>query len=406
MNRHVCKTLCLSLTLLTLASAPAWAETTPYYIGVTQGISYDSNVFKDIDARARSSWWGTTGVVGGFDQLYRRQRFYASGNVSANYYSSLGQLDNTSYALNGGWDWQTIEHLSGTLTVAAAQNLGNYGGQFQTLIDTKNIQTSGSAFATADYGLPSLWQLNGRLGYSTVHYSSLQYARYELTQETVSLGMRKQFSGQLTVGTGLTYTYVDYFSLGERYNRYDLYLSGRWLATGLSTVSGRLNYSVRDYKDEINQNDDGLTGWVRWEYAATGKLGFNTLLSYDTLANSTLTNTGGTPVYLGSSNRLTAAVQLEATYQATSKVQVNAALNYYTRKRDRPGISSGGSLIAVEARDQVTVLSLGANWTPTRNWLVACSLNSNTRNSSASQPISLTPYDSWGGSCSAQFALQ
>jgi hypothetical protein len=96
-------------------------------------------------------------------------------------------------------------------------------------------------------------------------------------------------------------------------------------------------------------------------------------------------------------------------YAATSKIQVNAFLNFYSRTRDflvnpPPGLPPQ----PLETRDRVTNLGLGANWTPTRNWLVNCNLSLNDRNQSSStiDPALLSPYSAWGASCSAQFVLQ
>ena len=117
---------CLAWMLMT--GGAAFAQSSPYYIGVNQAFSYNSNVFRQVDEFAQSSWWSSTSVVGGFDQRYGRQRFYANGNVAANVYEQLSQLDNTSYGVTAGWDWETIERLSGKLYASYNQSLADYGG--------------------------------------------------------------------------------------------------------------------------------------------------------------------------------------------------------------------------------------------------------------------------------------
>ncbi len=357
--------------LLFLVAGVAAGEPSPYYIGVKQAFSYDSNVFRLPDAFAEASSWSSTSLVGGFDQPYGRQRFYANGTVSANIYQQLSQLDNTSYALTAGWDWASVDRLSGKVYASLSQGLGNYGGSNQVLTTQKNIQTDSLVYATAQWGLLSLLALDGRVAYNSLRYSDDRYDRYELNQESVSLGVRKEFSGQLTLGTGLTYTKGDYYSIDREFDRYDVYLSGIWVATGQSTLSGRLNYSDWDYTGVNPYTTSGVTGWVRWAYVPTGKLSFNTLLSYDTLANDGLTDLGGGSVgNPGDSNQLTWALRFNANYAATGKIQVNAFLNFYTRTQDYefnppPGFPPS----TIETRDRVTNLGLGATWTATRNWL-------------------------------------
>lgn len=393
---------CLPVAALLLLCVGAQAQTSPYYIGVNQAFSYNSNVFRQIDAFAQSSWWSSTSVVGGFDQRVGRQRFYANGNVAANVYGQLDQLNNTSYGLTGGWDWQTVERLSGTLYASYNQNLADYGGFNTSVLNQKNVQTNALAYATAQYGLLSLVAADLRLAYSSVHYSLASYDRYELDQSSIRLRVRKQFSGQLTAGVGMAYTNGDYFSVGQEFDRYDLFVTGDWNVTGQSTISGRLGYSWADYTGVNPYDQDGGTGWLAWNYVPTGKLKFNTRISYDTQANSVFTSDGsGSPVALGQTQWLTTGMQLTADYAFSGKVSFNASLQFYQQKREQ-------QFFGDETRNRVTNLLLGATWLPSRNWQVNCNLTLNDRNQSRSsnQPISLLPYTAYGGSCSAQFVLQ
>ncbi len=406
----------LSARFFVLLAAAAGAanaqEKSPYYIGVNQAFSYDSNVFRQVDALAKSSTWSSTALVAGFDQPYGRQRFYASANVATNIYQQLSQLNNTSYSLNGGWDWATIERLSGRLYASFNQGLDSYGGLQQNIGAVKNIQNQAQIFGTLQWGVLSLLALDARLAYNSQRNSAdqLQFTRNDLNQASGSLGVRKEFGGQLILGTGLTYTNGDYTVLERKFDRYDYYISANWRATGQSTLSGRLNYSDWSYTGINPYDQSGLTGWVRWVYTPTGKLSFNTFLSYDTLANSGLTDTGGGSIgSQGDSNQLTSALQFSVDYAATAKVKVNAFLNFYARTQDfllnpPPGLPP----LPLETRDRVTGLGLGATWTPTRNWQVNCNLSLNDRNQSSSSidPSLLTPYSAWGASCSAQFVLQ
>lgn len=393
------------LAWMLMACGAAYAQSSPYYIGVNQAFSYNSNVFRQVDEFAQSSWWSSTSLVGGFDQRYGRQRFYANGNVATNVYGQLSQLDNTSYGVTAGWDWETAGRLSGKLYASYSQSLADYGGFNISVLNQKNVEDSALAYATVEYGLLSLVAADLRLAYSSVHYSLPTYDSYELDQTSVRVRLRKQFSGQLTAGVGVAYTDGDYFAIGQQFDRYDVFLTGDWQVTGQSTLSGRLGYSWSDYTGVNPYDQDGVTGWLSWDYVPTGKLSFRTLLSYDTQANSVFTGAGdGSTVGLGQTQWLTGGLQLTAKYAFSAKTSFNASLQFYQQTRDQSFADASFD----NTRNRVTNLLLGATWLPARNWQVNCNLTLNDRNQSrsASQPITLLPYTAYGGSCSAQFVLQ
>lgn len=402
-------TLRVPVAALLLASAGlAGAETSPWYIGVNQAFSYNSNVFRQIDDFAQSSWWSSTSLVGGFDQRQGRQRFYANGNVAANVYGQLSQLDNTSYGVKAGWDWETVERLSGTLEASFNQNLADYGGFNTSVQNQKNVENTTLASAAVQYGLLSLVAADLRVAYSSVNYSLASYGfRNDLDQSSVRLRVRKQFSGQLTAGVGAAFTKGDYVSFGQEFDRYDLFVTGDWQLTGQSTLSGRVGYSWTDYTGVNPTNQDGVTGWLAWAYAPTGKLSFNTRISYDTQANSVFTSVGGgSSVGLGQTQQLTTGLQFTGSYAFSAKTSFNASLEFFQQKQDQD--FGGGAQSFDSTRNRVTNLLLGATWLPSRNWQVNCNLSINDRNQSrsSSQPITLLPYSAYGGSCAAQFVFQ
>jgi hypothetical protein len=408
----------LAAVLLTVAGAAGADEPSPWYIGVNQAVSYNSNPSRLIEEFAQGSWWSTTSLVGGFDQSYGRQRFYGNGNVAANVYGSLSQLDNTSYGVTAGWDWSTVNRLSGTVYASYTQGLANYGGFNQANLARveKVTQDSGLAYATLEYGLLSLLAADVRVAYSTVSYDSdnalanLSFSRYELRQSSVNARVRRQFAGQLIGGVGVAYTKGDYFSTGQEFDRYDVFFTGDWQITGQSNLSGRIGYSRWDYTGSNPYEQTGTTGWLAWRYIPTGKLDFTTRISYDTQANSVFTSVGGgTPGGVGDTDWLTTGLQFNARYAFSGKTSFNAALEYYTQSRDGFGIPPGGGSPTFDgSRNSTFNLLLGATWLPSRSWQVNCNLTLNDRNErrNSSSSISLTPYTAYGGSCSAQFVLQ
>ena len=121
----------LALTLAgfaCLAAGSAQAETSPYYIGVSQRFSHNSNVFLNTDALAKSDTISSTGVRLGLDQPISRQRLTATLSANANRYSKLSTLNNTDYALD------TRLAAQPSLTTDLAGHAGDLGGEGGELV--------------------------------------------------------------------------------------------------------------------------------------------------------------------------------------------------------------------------------------------------------------------------------
>src|SRR5436190_12161308 len=85
----------LAFGLVVAFGATASAEESPYYIGVSQAFTHDSNVLRT--STARSDTISSTGVLGGLDLTLGRQHVYGSLNAQANRHKNFDTLDNTSY---------------------------------------------------------------------------------------------------------------------------------------------------------------------------------------------------------------------------------------------------------------------------------------------------------------------
>ena len=89
----------------TPATGTVAAEPNPYYVGVGQGFTHDSNVYR-IPSGPGDTYSSTT-LFGGFDQPISRQRVFGRGGVSLNRYFNEQPLNNTSYDFLLGADLAT-----------------------------------------------------------------------------------------------------------------------------------------------------------------------------------------------------------------------------------------------------------------------------------------------------------
>ena len=217
--RH-CPGLRLStLGLAALIAGPALAETNPYYLGVVQSLGHESNLYRIGDNQtlpagiSKSDSVAATSLIGGIDQNIGRQRVYGSLNVKANRYSNNKTLNNESFGLNLAADWSTVERWSGTVSVAADQNLAQFnnrtvnGGSVET---KKNIINTAQADARLRLGLATQYTMEAAIGYRRVDYSAVEYQRSEFQQTSGSLGVRYRPRAALDLGVALRLTQATY----------------------------------------------------------------------------------------------------------------------------------------------------------------------------------------------------
>ncbi len=398
----------LALVVLLCGFAPiAHAESDPYYLGISQSLGHNSNVYQ-INGNEVPDKFATTSLNLGFDQPIGRQRIFANASVRATRYEDITILNNTGYGLSAGLDWSTIERLSGGLGVSLNRSLANYatsGDQLQVPQNKKNEETSGQANLRVQYGLVSLLSLNASLSHSEISYSAIEYARSEVRQNAGSLGLTYRPSGLLTLGTAYRVTKGEYPNIplpngaAEGFDRKDLDLTATWVASGLSTVNARLSYGKSTFDTLTQRDTKGATGSLGWAWQPTGKLSFNTTFSRDTGAETSfyaLANNQRTAV--GDNSVTTDTFALDAGYEVTSKIRATLGTRYAKRKLVN-------EINNTEGRDTVTSVTLGATYALSRAWQMGCNAGQETSKPTDSTGVS-SKYTTTNASCNVQFTIR
>lgn len=405
----------LAFALSALFATQVHAEANPYYFGISESVTRDSNLYRaptDVPSVPPvADYLTSTGLVAGIDQPFGRQRFYANGQAQYNKYRHQTDLDNTSYSLKSGLDWSAAERLAGSLSYLLNENLASYSNKVSAIsFQEKNVERTQLLTANARYGLVGLLSLEGLYEHSSLNYSAAAFDVYDFSQDAVGVGLKYRPSGILTLGTELRTTRGKHphglDGLEDRYRRNDVTLTGAWYATGESTVDFRLGYSRQRYDAKNVQDFSGATGIVSWDYRPTGKLHFTTRLSHDTGQQSTFYQLiAGVPGPVGDTSRVSTMLQVLAQYQFTGKIQLNASARHLHRSLSDPILSGGVLLGHVDNADDTNTFSLGAQYAPTPHWLLACNVNRETRHSSALIASSY-PYKDTTATCSVQYTIQ
>lgn len=385
----------LPLAAALCAAGSVHAQSTPYYIGVSQTFTNESNIYRT-ESNEVSDTISSTSLYGGVDQMVGRQRVYGNATVSANKFADNSSLNNTGYGLKAGVDWATIERISGTVELNANQSLARYDNSAGN--SDKNTLRDLSFRAVARVGVVTRLTAETGYTYRRVDYSLDAYNARNFDQNAVSAGLRYRFSGALTAGAALRFTKGEYpdRALRDEYDRRDIDFTAIWTPTGNSSVNGRISLSDTSHTQSTDADFSGVTGDVNWDWRPTGKLRFVTSLVRDTGAEVSLLN--GSADQVVTNSRVSTSIGTRATYELTSKVAADATVRYVHRKLDPSGNSD-----AAGGGDNTRFVTLGLRWMALRSLTVGCSVGYESRSSAT---IFSQPYDARKASCFGQFALQ
>lgn len=388
-----------------LASAGAFGqEPNPYYIGASQAVTRESNLFRVAEGQpATSDTISATSLLAGIDQPIGRQRLFGDLAVRAVRHSNNKQLDHTGGTVLAGLDWSAADAFSGRLSFSGDRMVARYGADFGFVdTSTRVLQTTKEFVFRGQYGLVSLLSVEAGFVRRELDFSVESGNQFE--QDAVSVGLRYRPSGALTLGVAArrtegTYPFAALIGGGtgpDDYKRDDLDLTAVWIATGASTVTARLSYTSEKHQALPVRDVAGGTGAVSWNFRPTAKLNLTADWIRDTGAESSF-NAGAaggvTPIV--NSSPLSTTWQLRGDYDVTAKIQVQALASHF--KRDLVNtVGDVGDDTLVETR-------LGLFWTPLRSVRVGCSVAREERDSSSALSSS---YSATVTRCLAQLRTQ
>jgi hypothetical protein len=414
MNTHHRRSALRPASLAAANLAAAWlactpaarADTNPYYLGVSESVGYDSNLYRLGDGRAtptsiksKGDTSFTTALIGGIDQTWGRQHVTGSMSLRNSRYQHNDQLNYNGYGLNLGLDWSTVNKLSGNLSASANSNLRRFDSTEQgAVVSTRNIENNRLLSATARLGVVTRLTAEASASLRTVDFSADAYRNSAYRQNSYSLGGRYQFGGVATVGLAWRDTQTTSPRSNFGNDRRDIDLTGNWSPSDRSNVNARLSQTRSSYDVQTQNNFSGTTGELQASSQVTGKLKLSARLARDTGLSYSLFNLG---VFTSATNfnRTTTEWRLAADYDLSSKIALTTSTGQYRRDLSTaltPNFTLGGS-------DRTALLSLGGRWTPTRSVQLGCQIDHEGRSISGSVGV---PYSSNAYSCYGQFTIQ
>jgi hypothetical protein len=368
----------------------------PYYLGVSQGFTHDTNVYRIPDGPGDN--FSSTSVFGGFNQPISRQRVFGRAGVAVNRYFDESQLNNTSYDLSTGAELATIENISGGLNLGLSRNLAAPAAAAGVPTAVRNIAQTQHADLRVRWGGVSLLTLEGGVGYVRLDYSAPEYVSSESRETTGSLALYYRPGAFLRVGVGGRFERTrtpkavldpvtgDYQS--NITNGRNLDLLADYAFSQILQSNARVSYTRQTNSSIAGADFSGLTGslGVTWrpgakttvQLDAARDAGFEAASQTRYAAVQSGTGVILTPVSaLYENNRVTNSFALGVSYAATAKIGAGARLHY-----TRANLVSAVGTAAGTTNDSTDVsksASLSVSYEITRAWGASCSATHETR---------------------------
>ena len=397
-----------ALAVVAALAAPARAQDagSPYYVGVAQSFTNDSNILRLRDGQAtppgvsKSDTVSSTALVAGLDQRLGRGRLSGQAALRDNRFARNGQYDSTGYSLNLGLDWATVERVSGQVALSAGRTpRASVRDRFEQPIAGRNVETTQGVNARVSVGLVTQWSAELALAQSRLEYSAPAAAFREYELGSTSVGVAWRPSAATRLSAGLARTRTDYPNLlltgdpNDRRTRDSVELGAVWQPGGVSALDASISRGRTEHQRFGERDFSATYGSLGWTWRPTGKVTLRTRLSRDTGQDS--------DVLASAFSRTTDQLRLDASYALSAKVSLTAAANSNRRTLQGTALQVSG----VSGSENGHGLEVGVRWVPLRSLSTGCTLGSERRGRN-SNPLLVDPFRSSTVSCFGQFVLQ
>ncbi len=357
------------------SSLPQEVGQSPYYLGVQQSFTRESNVYLAPKGVPKvSDTYGTTTVRAGIQRPISRQRLFADAELRVNRYSKRSDLNNNGYALRAGVDWATIGNLSGSVLFGADRSMSRLATATLGSSTVRNVEHSEEVRGVARLGGVTALTFEVGGDVRVINFSEAALADREYDRTGAHAAAIYRLSSATNVGLGVAAAKTDYRR--DNSNRREVYTTAHWTPSALTDVQARLAATKIEYDVFTAQDFSGVTGSLVWNWRPTGKTAVSTFLARDSGQDiGFLRLVPGQSAAAADFSTLTNAMGVRATYEASPKILVDGGLNWsrrYLANSFLPGQTTG--------RDTSTVLSLGTRWLATRNITVGCQVSREQRN--------------------------
>ena len=339
----------------------------PLQLKLYGGLSYDSNLFRlsdDADTQATIGSSEKSDMIyqlgGGAQYEFRksRQKFIAQANFTEYRFQRFDNLNNTSNALLGEWQWQVGDDWNGELGFGHRRYLESFADFQQNVRDMVNQDriygaanylvysrlklTLAADWNDTDHGEASRDSLDSKINNTTATVNWITPA--ENTIGAQFRNAKARYPNSAIVGTSLVQN--DYTE-----NEYSLVTY--WRLTGASEIRARLGHTDRSFEQAPNRDYSSPTWRLNYIWRPTGKtaVDFSTwreLSDFQNLSSNYVRITG---------------ISVIPTWSLAPKLALRGKISY--EKLDYLG-DPGLTAPAAQREDKDKIYQVSLLWTPWR----------------------------------------
>lgn len=383
------------LTMLGMVASPAWAadttdqgpdETFTPYVRALYG--YDSNLFRLQNDQEAQAVLGTSNTAesyltlgAGMDANLKlsRQAIQAHVELNQTRFNTYGQLDNDGHDAYLKWAWKIGSRATGDVSVADTLKQASYTNVKQPV---KNQIRTRRGMLNGAIQLAYPWQL--QFGMESVHTNNDAAAQLpqDAAVDAFNAGLQYRSDKGSTVawvtrrsdGRYPNLQLVGAVGVDNDYRQWDNGVAAVWKLSEKTSMTGKLNFTQRDYTDVPQRDFSGLTGLLALDWSATDKTTLNasTYRNIDAMGNTAIESTTA-------SYALNQGVAVGADWKPTEKLTFNTRLSHdHIEYAGDPGFVLSTQAVR---EDRLTMAQAGLQYTVLRNTQVGLMLRRGVRHS-------------------------
>lgn len=366
--------LAILLQGISLSAIAASGDTFSPYVFAT--MTHDSNLLR-LDKSASSTNTADSirqmGVGMNVDWKVARQQILLTAAINDTRFDRYSMLNYRGRDLQGRWNWQLDNHISGDFGCTDNLTIGSFENQ-QVLVS--NQRTQERCFYDGQWLFHPSWQVGIGASKSKISFSDIIQRILNSENDVWETTLQYLSSASTKVGVKLRETNghypnqaVDFISmLDNGYHQREILATADWNYSGHSMLHGQAgqvqrkndHFSIRDYNGITAR---GTYTWLPTDKVRLGVSAWREITAYDDLTTSYSLNRG---------------MSLEPSWMPTSKITVSGKIQH--EKRDFLG-DPGILVLTTNRKDTSDTRVLSVSYQPTRSYSFSVSVGDDNRDS-------------------------